>query len=487
MRLLTRRADFLVACLDLPAAAEVEDARWEPFQLAHLNDDSILRIEDKARQIAWSFTVAAEAVANAVLCAESTIFVSINQDEAKEKVRYSKRVLENLTIPPGFHLSALTSDSVMRLEFDNGARILSLPSRPPRGKAKMHIVLDEFAHVMHDDAIYVAAMPVIAKGGRLRIGSSPMGAGGKHWEISQEELQPYPGFTRARTPWWKVQAFCKDGILPPDTVRDCPVPCAGGMTTEERVERYGNDRIQLLYDAATLDDFQQEHECRVVDETISYFTWDLIRSCQNENLLHWHVKSPNDVAPVAVEIKRAISRGEVEDVLVGGVDVGRKKHLTEIILLGTPATALPIRLMVSLDRIKFDVQEKCLRHLMQVLPVSALLIDQNGLGMQLAENLEMDTPAQGITFSNASKALWATELKIQMERANVILPVNKALAYQIHSIKQKITAAKNVVYDTEVNERHHADKLWALALAVWAARENANVPYYGPALQWQRD
>ena len=32
-----------------------------------------------------------------------------------------------------------------------------------------------------------------------------------------------------------------------------------------------------------------------------------------------------------------------------------------------------------------------------------------------------------------------------------------------------VTAAKNVVFDTAANEKHHADKFWSLALAVWAA------------------
>lgn len=475
MKLLTERARFLVRRLDLPAAAEVDGARWEPFQVAHLNDDGPLRIEDKSRQIAWSFTMAAEAIANAFLHGESTVFVSINLDEAKEKVRYAKQVRANLDLHPSIIVPKLIADSVLRLEFDNGARILSLPSKPPRGKAKFHIVLDEFAHVAEDRAIYTAAMPVISKGGRVRIGSSPMGASGMHWEISQQELRAYPGYTRVQTPWWCVRAFCKDGILPTD---------AEGMETEERVGRYGNDRIRLIFGNMPLDDFQQEYECVIVDESISYFTWELIRKNQDANLKSWHVKHPDDVAPVVAEIKRAVGR-DIELVLVGGVDVGRKKHLTEIILVGA-VTVMPVRLMVSLDRVKFDVQETCLRYLMNALPIVAMLIDENGLGMQLAENLEIDTVAQAVTFTNASKALWATELKIQMERANVPLPCDKELAYQIHSIKQKITAAKNVVYDTEANEKHHADKMWALALAVWAAREHADVPEFGAAPVWRR-
>lgn len=476
MELQTERCEFLVDCLDLSEAAQVDNAQWEHFQLNHLNDDGQLRIEDKARQIAWSFTVAAEALANAVLYAESTIFVSINLEEAREKVRYAKRVLENLNLPPGDKLPGLITDNILGLEFDNGGRILSLPSRPPRGKARMNIVLDEFAHVQHDREIYVASAPILTRGGRLRIGSSPMGAVGMHWEISQQKLRAYPGYTRVSTPWWKVRSFCRDGVLPTD---------AESLTTEQRVERYGNDRIQLIFANMILDDFQQEYECVVVDESVSFFTWEVIRKNQDETLVCWHVKSVDDIELVVREMKAEIAAGHIEPVLVGGVDIGRKKHLTEAMFLGL-ASASTVRLMVSLDRVEFDAQEQLLRRICQVLPVSTVLIDQNGIGMHLAENLETDTSAQGVTFTNATKAMWATELKIQMERSRVAIPCDRDLAYQIHSIKRNVTAAKNVVYDTDANEKHHADKMWALALAVWAAKEHADRPEWGPALQWER-
>lgn len=474
MRLQTERARFLVECLNLADAAQAEDARWEAFQIRHLNDDGPLRIEDKSRQIGWSLLVAAEAVASAMLSVESTVFVSINLDEASEKVRYAKRTFEALEVSG---LPKLVVDNVLAMEFDNGARILSLPSRPPRGKAKMNVVLDEFAHVQHDGEIYKAAFPFTTRGGRMRIGSSPMGARGRHWEISRQELRPYPDYNRVRTPWWAVQGFLKDGIHRRD------VQVADAL---EMVERYGNERIRLLSANMALDDFQQEYCCVYVDEAASYFTWDLIRANQDDTLLHWHVKNTSDPEQLATDtanaihlMREAISTGRLENVLVGGVDVGRKKHLTEIVLCGIVGDEIPVRLMVSLDRVPFAVQEKCIRQVLGALPVKALLIDQNGLGMQLAENLAEDTCAEEATFTNATKALWATELRIQMEKGHVPIPCDRDLAYQIHSVKKNVTAAKNVVFDTERNEKHHADKAWALALAVWGAREEANIPEWG--------
>jgi phage FluMu gp28-like protein len=477
MELLTHRCQFLVACLDLELATGVPGARWEKFQIEHLNDDSTFRITEKSRQIAFSWLVAAEAIANAVLHSESTIMVSINLDEAHEKVRYARAVYEALRVPTSVRpVPQLVTDNQSALELANGARIISHPSTAPRGKARAHVVLDEFAHVQHDRTIYTAALPVISKGGRLRMGSSPMGATGVFWEVARQELRQYPDYTRARVPWWQCRAFCSGEVG--DDVES--------LSTAERVEKYGNERIKAIFRNMLLDDFQQEYECIYVDESVSYITWEMIRACQDSELVYWHVTDPDDAVEVAHNIKRKIAEGEVEPALVGGMDVGRTRNLTELVFLGIGATR-PVRLMVSLDNVKFDVQERCARTLLDILPVETLLIDQNGIGMQLAENLATTTTnARGETFTNATKETWATEAKIQMERKRVSLPCDRDLAYQIHSIKKSVTAAKNNIYDTDRNEKHHADKFWALALALWASREYDDRPQWGSAPGWQR-
>ncbi len=138
---LSDRASFLVDNLDLPAASGVDGAKWEYFQLAHLSDDSTLRIECKSRQIAWSFTVAAEAIAEAMLDGAGTIFVSINQEEAAEKIRYARRVFENLRISG---LPKRTRDNELSLEFENGQIRVTIV---PKGNVKATLKLASSAPV----------------------------------------------------------------------------------------------------------------------------------------------------------------------------------------------------------------------------------------------------------------------------------------------------------------------------------------------------
>ena len=467
MRALTDRAQLLTEYLDLPAATGVEDAKWERFQVAHLNDDSTFRIENKSRQIAWSWIIAAEAVAEAILDDQSSIFVSITLDEAKEKIRYARQVFENLE---GIQKPKIKTDNQLEIEFENGARLISHSSRPPRGKARMNVYLDEFAHVKHDRQIYTAALPVISKGGRLRIGSSPMGASGVFWEIDTQSLRAYPGYTRRRTPWWEVEAFC----LNVNEAKNLAPP----MLTGERVEMFGNDRIKAIYANMPLEDFQQEYEAEYVDETTAWITWEEIKANQDSELLcamgQMRGSEMNRINSAIHELKNWLAEKKVETVFSGGMDIGRTRNTSELYLVGESTTkTYPLRLALTMDNTEFDDQFSIIMTVMSQLPIKKLLIDQNGIGRNLAENAAKKYPqkVEGVDFTNATKALWAGNTKMVMQQRKAPIPIDRELAYQIHSIKKNITPSKNVVFDTERNEKHHADKFWALALAHSAALE----------------
>lgn len=458
---------FLVEYLDLPAATGLPDARWETFQLRHLNNTSLLAITNKSRQVGWSWLAASEAVGvGCVVPRTTSIFVSINQDEAGEKIRYAKSVIEALDpdVRP-----KLVIDNRLELEFANGSRLISHPCRPVRGKARARVYLDEFAHYANDRQIYQSAVPVISKGGCIRIGSSPLGAGGMFWEIYSQQIKPYPGYIRDAITWWAVLALCTD-------VRQASQQ-APGMTTEERVHRFGSPRLAEIYDNMPLDDFQQEYECAWVDESTAWIDWDLLRRnqalSQEGNLFYLRARTPDAAMQAVDDLAAAIRDGRCEPVLVGGGDIGRRHDTTDIVLLGKSTTGqLPYRLGITLDRQEFDVQAAVLDKIMSTLPIAQMLIDQNGIGMQLVESAvrRWGFRVQPAEFTNPNKELWAVEAKVRFQRGEVPIPTDRDFVYQVHSIKKKVTAAKNAVFDCDASEKHHADQFWAYALAVWAAK-----------------
>jgi len=174
-------AVFLVEYLDLPAATDDPDARWESFQIQFLNNVGLFGIDGKCRQAGWSFISAARAIAKSILTKRlPSIFVSTTQEEAAEKIRYGKQIIEALDrdVRP-----RIIIDNKLELELVTGSRLISHPCRPPRGKPRADVYLDEFAHYPNDKKIYAAAVPVTTRGGSIRIGSTPLGATGVFWEI----------------------------------------------------------------------------------------------------------------------------------------------------------------------------------------------------------------------------------------------------------------------------------------------------------------
>lgn len=462
---LSERAQFLIDNLDWAGATGVEDARPEYFQLALWSDDSPFRIENKSRQIAWSWALAADFLVDAVLNARDGIFVSISLEEAKEKIRYAKTIYEHLRVGG---LPKLVRDAQFNLEFSNGARLTSLPSKPARGRARSNVGLDEFAHAQRDRAIYTGSLPVISKGGRLRIGSSPLGASGVFWEVYTQSLRPYSGYHRRATPWWHVYAFCTDV---PAALKMAPA-----LTTAQMVERFGNERIQALFSNLPWEDFEQEYTCRYVDESTAWITWEEIKAAQDDNLECYMAKAISSLTPEigeAVEaLAQAVALGSVESSLAVGVDIGRTRNTTEIYAVGLSTTnTYPLRLALTLDNLEFDDQLGVLLNVLQRLPIVAMKIDQNGIGRNLAENAAKRFPAkvQPENFTNETKRQWATDAKMLIQQSRTPLPVDKDIAYQIHSIKRMVTGSNNLVFDTDRNEKAHADKFWGWALALAGA------------------
>lgn len=472
---LTDRLVFLIEYMHLPEATGDENAIWEPYQMRFLNNRAILSCDSKSRQVGWSFIAACEAVAEAALIPRSTIlFVSVTQVEASEKIRYANYVIDALDkeVRPKKII-----DNRTEIEFENGSRIISHPCRPPRGKARARVYLDEIAHYPRDEEIYTAAVPIITRGGVIRMGSSPLGAQGKFWEIFTQALQTYPGYTRMAIPWWVVDHLCSN-------VAEATLE-AGKMRTTERVYEYGTARLIHIYENMPLEDFQQEYECNWADESIAWIPWDEVKRNQVDaqlGLLRHEMLSVDQYALGDQDVDFAIERlrhyidaGEVEPDLYGGMDIGRKKNLTEIVLVGKREgdEVCPYRLGVSLDRLEFEDQRQIVVKILDQLPVRRFMVDQMGLGMALAEQLENSHPliVEGTDFTNTLKEDMAVEVKVRFQKALAPIPLDRDLAYQIHSIKRMVTASKRLVFDTARNEKHHADKFWAIALAHAATSE----------------
>ena len=419
----------------------------EPFQLAFLQNTSRFRWVVKARQTGYSFSMALEALARCHLRdGHTAVFVSYNQDDAKEKVLTARQVFEEM---PLAYQKRLVVDSKTELVFESNtpgrrvSRIISVPSKAPRGK-KGDIYLDELAHLINDRQVYTGSTALILRSnGQLSGCSSPLGRRGIFWEIAEEELRKYPHHTRQSVPWWLSRFFCRDVAA---AAKEAPL-----LSTEERVERFGRAAIVEQLESLTLDDFQQELECRFVDESYSFYPYELILPCTAEDArLH------DDFT----DLPRTEGR------VVAGFDVGRTRDRSELAVFEQLGDRFHCRLLRSYDKVPFSEQEADLRRLLDTLPVARLSIDKSGIGMNLAENLARDFPqVVPEAFTNDSKERWATDFKILLQRKDIALPRERELISQIHSIKRRVLPSGKVAFDAERTCRGHADRFWAVALA----------------------
>lgn len=440
------------------ASYDDEPVALEPYQFAFLQNRSRFRWVTKSRQVGFSFLFALEALARCHLREKHTaVFVSYNLDDAKEKILVARHVHEEL---PLAYQKRLVVDSKTELAFEsNGAgkrlsRILSHPSKAPRGK-KGDVYLDELAHYANDREVYRGSTALILRAqGQLTGCSTPLGRRGIFWEIANEELRQFPHHTRQLVPWWLCRFFCHDVKRAAAEAPDMP--------TEERVARFGRPTLIEQFDSLPLEDFQQEFECRFVDETYSFYPYELILPCTSDDLM---------LAEEPASIPTPEGR------LVAGFDVGRTRDRSELAVFEEVEGRFTCRMMRSFDGVPFSEQEAELRRLLSVLPVARLSIDRSGIGMNLAENLERDFPqVVAENFTNEAKERWATDFKILLQRRDVVLPRDRNLVGQVHAIKRRGLPSGKVSFDAERNARGHADKFWAVALACQRERAPTRKP-----------
>ena len=419
----------------------------EPYQVAFLENRSRFRWITKSRQVGYSFAAALEAPARCHLRdGHTSVFVSFSQDEAKEKILVARQAFEEL---PLAYQTKLIVDSKTELAFESNAagrrvsRILSVPSKAPRGKMG-DVLLDELAHIVIDREVYAGSTALILRSqGQLTGCSSPLGRRGIFWEIAGEELRKYPHHTRQVVPWWLARSFCRDVAR---AAREAP-----DMPTEERVAAFGTQGIVEQLDSLPLEDFQQEFECRFVDESYSFFPYDLILPCTSEDL---------SLADDFTDLPFPEGR------VVAGFDVGRTRDHSELAVFEERDGRHVCRLLRRYDQVPFSEQEADLRRLLDRVPVARLSVDRSGIGMNLAENLARDYPqVVAEAFTNESKERWATDFKILLQRRDVALPRERELVSQVHSIKRRVLPSGKVTFDAERTGRGHADRFWAIALA----------------------
>ena len=462
-----------------------EPTQLYDYQVQNMLDHTEFKITNKGRQIGESFCFAAQGLARSqTRRSYKSVFISINQEEANEKIDFARQLYQSI---PKDHRRHCLTDRKACLEFEipGGGKtvLISFPQREPRGKGgDTDVFLDEIAHYTWARQIYTGAVPLTTRGtGTLQVASTPLGEKDLFYEILQNAGGRYSRYKRFKIHWWDCIELC---INVAEARTNAP-----NMPTDERVYTYGTEKLQIIYDSLPELDFRQEYELEFVDEKVSYYPLDLIKSClfpmdEEDFESHDEIEVEKRRRYVMedkyldvnfgfftsiVKLRKSIQQGVVSPNLIAGFDVGRKRHTSELVILEKVDDLLILRFREHFDNVPYPEQRARIEAYLNNLPVKKIGIDATGIGDSLTEELECNVTQEviGIKFTNPWKERVCTEFLIRLEDKALALPDDSDVVKQIHSIKRKVSEFGNVQYSAHDQTEHHADIFWAIACAMW--------------------
>jgi phage FluMu gp28-like protein len=331
----------------------------------------------------------------------------------------------------------------LEVVFPNGSRITALPANPDTARGfSANVILDEFAFHAKSREIWAALFPVISKGGqKLRVISTPNGKGNKFFELMTAESSV-----------WSRH------------VVDIYQAVAQGLDRDVDMLRAG---------MADEDAWAQEYELTWLDEASAWLDYDLIAAVEHE------------------------AAGRPEHYQGGncfvGVDIAARNDLFVIWVVEEVGDVLWTREVIARRRISFAEQDALLGEVMHRYRVVRVAMDQTGMGEKPVEDAKRrhgSSRVEGVLFSLSSKLDLATALKERMQDRRLRIPAgDPALRADLHAIRSQvgITGQRRLIADGDTDG--HADRFWAGALAVGAARSGpAEYGYRGvPAVGSRAD
>jgi phage FluMu gp28-like protein len=408
-----------------------------PYQQRYLRDDSRFKAGLWSRQVGKTFTTTLEAVID-VLEAEAAgriakwTILSVSRDRAldamdsgvKVHLRAFKQAFEALDVP-------LAADEIAHMvKLPGGSYIRAIASKASTARGMSdNLILDEFAHHQDNRAIWTALFPVISKPNlKLRVISTPNGRGDKFYEIMTAP----------------DSLFSRHVVTIHDAVAD------GLPRNVEELRRGIGDPVA----------WAQEFECQFIDSASAWLPFELIDGCEREFDAETMRKLPAYI----------------------GMDFAARGDLTVIAVLARLADMLWLTDLIELRETKFSEQLTRLAEVFNTRRVLAAALDQTGMGeMPVEEAMRRHGPSRvhGVLFTQAAKLEMATALKEAMEDRRLILPAgNAALRSDLHAVRRVAGATGIPRLVAERDENGHADRFWALALAVAVARNSGDTSPY---------
>ena len=251
------------------------------------------------------------------------------------------------------------------------------------------------------------------------------------------------------TPWGKDHFFYR-AFVDPDfsvhRVKSCECPLISEKFLEKQRE------------FMTTETYRMEYEAEFIEAATSYFPQDLIRSCIDPEL---ELESDLEVlGRQEGDFYAGCDLGKLQDYSVF-VTVQKTQDYIKLVFLREFPLETPYSHVIG-----FIVQAN------QRFNFQKILIDRSGVGEVVTEEIKAQglTNAEGKPFTAQSKAEMLANLRVKMEQGAFKMPYNHRLCQQINEQRYEYTKSGKLRFWHPPNS--HDDQLWALALALYASKED---------------
>ncbi len=400
------------------------------YQLEWLLDWERFSLLNKARQIGASHTYAAAAILWAMF-GETTTVVSVGEREAIEvldKARGHAKALELL----GSKWAKLVTKTATEIRLASGGRVLALPSTSGGRSFSGNVLLDEFAYHVHPDKVWDGAGGTVLHGYKLRVMSTPNGVGNLWYELLTDP---------ERSKGFRIHEVTLDQAIADGLKVDLDA-CWKQARNDPRV-------------------FDQLFRGKFLDNDLQYIGSDLIKAA-------------------TVTAEELITSGNC----YGGIDVGETRDKTVLLIVRRSSKTRAVIHCESHGRTDDPLLDDLAQKAFTKFGVRRLCIDATGVGAMPSIRMQKKfghSKLEPIKFTLNIKEDLATGLyavmaanELQIPKQYIVGNGDEAalLRDDICSIRRLVTQAGNVRYDAPRTAKGHADRAWALMLALHgAARE----------------
>jgi phage FluMu gp28-like protein len=438
------------------------DSLFLEFQEKWIVDANRLKLMEKARQIgiSWSTSYACTE-RTAIAGARNDQWVSSRDDlqarlfieDCKMWAQMFKLAAEDLgerVIDEKNKISAYV------LNFSSGKRIHSMSSNPDAQAGKRGArVLDEFA--LHPDprTLWSIAYPGITWGGTLEVISTHRGSANFFNQLIREVRE---------------HGNPKKISMHRVTLKDA---LDQGFLYKLQKSLPADDEIQSMDEAQYFDfvksgcadeeSFQQEYMCNPADDASAFLEYDLIAGCEygaNEyqEIEYDHLSDRSGSDPYK-NLR-----------LFAGLDIGRKRDLTVLWILELLGDTLYTRKIIVLKNMSKPDQEKVLFPWYPL--IERTCFDYTGLGIGWGDDAQKkfgEHKIELVTFTPKVKEALAYPVRGKMEDKKLRIPYDPHVRADLRAVTKETTVAGNIRFTAERSDAGHADRFWALALAIHAA------------------